>query len=250
MFGDLAEGYRHVKRRVLGGIAATALVAGALAVAPASGATERTMRAAPKAPVVRLGSTFTPAAADPRLAALFARSGVADDGFRFTPAQTRNGRAITVAVRARSTRTIDPRSVAAAEQTPAAVGLAPIAYSLGLAVGWKRFAVQGDVKRVDAGLKPGSREAFDVGVTYAGNRFGARVKALADRPIADGLGSAPRMIEDMSSYSLDVGGSYKLTRNLDVTAGVRYRTDRERLARMADDRRDSQAVYVGTAFRF
>jgi hypothetical protein len=35
-----------------------------------------------------------------------------------------------------------------------------------------------------------------------------------------------------------------------VTAGMRYRSDRERLARLDDSRRDSQSVYVGTAFRF
>jgi hypothetical protein len=238
-----------VDRRVLGSLATTALVAGVLAVGSASSAAERGGRSVPKAPVARLGGSFTPAAADPRLAALFARSGLAEDGFRFTPAQTRNGgRAITVAVRARSTRAVEPRAVAAA--APIAVGLAPIAYNLGVAVGWKRFAVQGDVKRVDAGLRPGSREAFDVGVSYSGSRFGAQVKAAADRPIANALGGSPRMIEDVPTYSLDLGGSYKLTRNLDVTAGVRYRTDRERLARLADDRRDSQAVYVGTAFRF
>ena len=39
-------------------------------------------------------------------------------------------------------------------------------------------------------------------------------------------------------------------RNLDLTAGLRYKSERERLARFNDDRRDSQAVYVGTAFRF
>lgn len=229
-------------------MAAAAILAGAFAVAPALGAPDQAGRTQPRASAVaRLGGTFTPAAADPRLAALFARSGVADDGFRFTPAQTRAGtRAITVAVRARSARPADSGRVTLADATPAAVGLAPIAYNLGVAVGWKRFAVQGDVKRLDAGLKPGSREAFDLGVTYAGKRFGAQVKALADRPIE----GAPRMIEDVPSYSLDVGGSYKLTRNLDVTAGVRYRADRERIARLADDRRDSQAVYVGTAFRF
>ncbi len=67
----------------------------------------------------------------------------------------------------------------------------------------------------------------------------------ADRAIE----GSPRAIADMPSYSVDLGGSYSLTRNLDVTAGVRYRTDRERLARL-DERRDSQGVYVGTAFRF
>jgi hypothetical protein len=58
------------------------------------------------------------------------------------------------------------------------------------------------------------------------------------------------LIGDKPSYSMDLGGSYSLTRNLDVTAGLRYRSDRERLAQLKDDRRDSQAVYVGTAFRF
>lgn len=231
----------------MAGVGAAALTAAALVVAPAFGATERAQRLAPRAaPPARLGGAFTPAAADPRLAAIFARSGLADEGFRFTPAQTRTGnRAITVAVRARSNRVAGARAIAAAEPA-ATVGLAPIAYNLGVAVGWKRFAVQGDVKRIDAGLQPGSREAFDLGLSYTGKRFGAQVKAAADRP----LDGAPRMIEGVPSYSVDVGGSYKLTRNLDVTAGVRYRTDRERLARLADDRRDSQAVYLGTAFRF
>ena len=68
---------------------------------------------------------------------------------------------------------------------------------------------------------------------------------MADRPMQNG----PALVDDMSSYALDVGGSYSLTRNLDVTAGVRYRSDRERLTRV-DERRDSQAVYLGTAFRF
>ena len=47
-----------------------------------------------------------------------------------------------------------------------------------------------------------------------------------------------------------MGGSYSLTRNIDLTAGLRYKSERERLTRFNDDRRDSQAVYVGTAFRF
>ncbi|HEX8485147.1 hypothetical protein [Sphingomonas sp.] len=230
----------------MAGVAVGALAACALAVAPASGATERQRIATRAAPIARLGSTFTPAAADPRLAAVFARSGLTEDGFRFTPAQTRSGgRAITVAVRARTTRALDAQRIAAAPSL--SVGLAPIAYNLGVAVGWKRFAVSGDVKRVDAGIQPGSREAFDLGVSYTGKRFGARVKAAADRPLE---GITPVMIENVRTYSVDVGGSYALTRNLDVTAGMRYRTDRERLARLADDRRDSRAVYVGTAFRF
>ena len=225
-------------------IAAGALVAAGLAVAPASGAaTDRAARMGKRmATPARPALSFTPAAADPRLAAVFARGGLDTSGFRFTPAETRrDNRAVTVAVRARTARS-------GAVRTPAepATGLAPIAYNLGVAVGWRRFGIAGDVKRVDMAGRPGGREAADVTVTYAGDRVVGRVKAVADRPFAP---VAPR-IEDQRSYSLDVGGSYRLTRNLDVTAGLRYRTERDRLVRLDDNRRDSQAVYVGTAFRF
>ena len=111
-----------------------------------------------------------------------------------------------------------------------------------------RFALSGDVSHVDLGALPGSREAVDVGVSYNGKRLSGRVQARADKP----TGNQPRMVAEAPSYSIDLGTSYSLTRNLDVTAGVRYRTDEERLRlpQLTDTRRDSQAVYVGTAFRF
>ena len=52
----------------------------------------------------------------------------------------------------------------------------------------------------------------------------------------------PAMAEQLLS---DAG----LTKNIDVTAGVRYKSD-DRIEPLTDTRRDSQAVYVGTAFRF
>ena len=59
------------------------------------------------------------------------------------------------------------------------------------------------------------------------------------------------MLAEDQAYLLDVGGAYSIARNVDVTAGARYRIARDRLEPLAgDDRRDSQAVYVGTAFRF
>ncbi|MBN8849371.1 MULTISPECIES: hypothetical protein [unclassified Sphingomonas] len=229
-----------------------ALVAAAAAVAPAIGATELGQRPAKKAPAnavsARFSSGFTPSAADPRLAAVFARGGL-DGGdvgeFRFTPAETRQGnRAVTVAVRARSNRVGDGTTRFAANAPT--VGIAPIAYNLGAAIGWQRFAVSGDISRVDVGPQPGSRESTDVAVSYSLNRFTGRVKASAERPLA----GAPNAVDNNSSYAIDVGGSYSLTRNIDLTAGLRYKSERERLTQVADDRRDSQAVYVGTAFRF
>ncbi|WP_375427602.1 hypothetical protein [uncultured Sphingomonas sp.] len=231
------------KGRIVAGIVAGALVAAGVVVAPASAATEQTRKATTKrtgAPARGVGS-FTPSSADPRLAALFARGGLETRGFRFTPAEAKNSRAVTVAVRARTNRP-DADRIAAASP---AVGLAPIAYNLGLAVGWRRFALSGDVAKVDLPGQSGGRESAEVGVSYSLPRLTTRVKAGADRATGEG----PQLVAGERSYSLDVGSSYSLTRNLDVTAGVRYRTDRERIARL-DDRRDSQAVYLGTAFRF
>lgn len=239
-------------RRATAAIVAGVLVTAGAVVAPAFGATEqtRTTRRADSAAPVRFSGAFTPAAADPRLAAAFARSGLDVGGFRFTPAESRRDKhAVTVAVRARTTGGTTAAafdSTRIATGTSATVGIAPIAYNLGVSVGWKRFAVSGSVAKVDLATQPGSREAADVAVTYRAGRLSSSLQAAADRP----LPNAAKLVGDMPSYSVDMSSSYSLTRNFDVTAGLRYRSDRERLAQVKDDRRDSQAVYVGTAFRF
>ena len=123
----------------------------ALVVAPAIGAPRRPIaaRAARDAAAAPGIGSFTPAAADPRLAAVFARGGLGASGFRFTPCRdARSGnRAVTVAVRARSTNALASRTPDAIAIAAPPVGLAPIAYNLGVAVGWKRFAVSGDVAK-------------------------------------------------------------------------------------------------------
>lgn len=239
-------------RRGIVAVAGGALVAAGFALAPAIGAPgtqePRQLRKAPSFARSGIGS-FTPASADPRLAAALARTGLSATGFRFTPSESRTKRQeVTVAVRARTTRDDSGANRIASSPTTAAVSLQPIAYNLGMSVGWRRFAVSGDVSRLDLAGMPGGRESVDVGVSYAGRRLSGRVAANAAKPTAD----QPNLVAEMPSYSLDVGTSYSLTRNLDVTAGLRYRTetDRLRLQQLPDNRRDSQAVYVGTAFRF
>ena len=238
-------------RGVIVGIVAGALVATGALVAPAFGASEQPARLARRAPMAaRALGGFTPAAADPRLAALFARGGIDPTDFHFTPAETRRGnRGVTIAVRARSNQVSlsdTSRLAAAAPATP--VGLAPIAYNLGAAIGWKRLAISGDMGHVDLGGAPGSRDTADLALTYAGRRLSGRVKAFTEHPLANG----PQLASEMPSYSVDLSSSYALTHNLDVTAGVRYRADRDRLTPSAIDAatHDSQAVYLGTAFRF
>lgn len=196
-------------------------------------------------PALKLSSgigSFTPAAADARRAMSFGQVGFADTGFRFTPSIAPGSRRnVTVAIRARAS---NPTRVAS--QGIAVAALAPSAYNLGVAVGWKRFAITGDVARVEGSLLPLDREAADVGVSYSGNKWSTRLQLGAERAI--GLGS--RLVSPDESYSVDLGGSYSLTRNLEVTGGVRYRMQRDRIARVTDNLQDSQAVYVGTAFKF
>ena len=66
----------------------------------------------------------------------------------------------------------------------------------------------------------------------------------------DLAGSAPRTLEGAGTQRVDLGGSYRLSRNLDVTAGVRIKQDRDRLGPLTDGIEDDQAVYVGTQIRF
>lgn len=238
--------------RIMAGGVVTALAVAGLFLSPAFGAQNSVDRKLSKRGISLIApgglSSFTPASADPRLAASLSRAGLPSGGFRFTPSgATRNGtRQITVAVRALSTTgRIEADRLAAG--TSGVVSITPVAYNLGVAVGWKRFALAGDVAKIDMGPLPGSREKMDVGLSYSGNQWSTRVQVGKEAP----LGNQPRLLADGERYSVDLGGSYSLTRNLDVTAGLRYQTtQRDRLQLLDDGRRDSQAVYIGTAFKF
>ncbi len=235
--------------RLLMGLAGGAAVAASFALlSPAFGASTQIplLKASSASAGLRDGiGSFTPAATDARLAAALSRSGLSSSGFRFTPASSvRLNRSVTVAVRARTNRA-EGGSNQAELVKPTASSVAPIAYNLGAAVGWRKFAVSGDMQKIDlAGL--GRRETVDLGVSFTSKRFSTRLQVASDRT----TGPAARSVLGGSGVSVDLGSSYSLTRNLDVTAGVRYRADRDRLLQQNDPRRDSQAVYVGTAFRF
>ena len=86
-----------------------------------------------------------------------------------------------------------------------------------------------------------------VGVSYSLKQASnGRVAVGAERDD----GRALPALRKGDNYSLDVGGSYDLSRRVAVTGGVRYNIERDRISALQDARRDSQAVYVGTAFKF
>ena len=148
--------------------------------------------------------SFTPAVSDPRLAAAFARRSGSRAEFSFTPAgRPGDRRAVRVAIRARATTPVAAMRAPTASASAADVtALAPTSYNLGVAVGWKRFAISGDVATVGTGLAPGGREAAEVGISYNLKDFTGRVQVGADRVDA----RTPRAIANDENYSLDVGG--------------------------------------------
>ena len=224
-----------------------ALAAAGLVLTPAFAAT--TVKK--KAPAVALSfdpmSSFTPAHADPKLAAALGERSLSLTDFKFTPAPAKGRPSqVRVAIRARSTAPTAAQLAQAA--TDSSLGaLTPTSYNLGLAVGWKRFAVSGDVAKIkEADSALGGRESAVLGVSYSLQKFTGRVAVGAER----GDGTALPALRKGDNYSLDVGGSYSLSKRIAVTGGVRYNVERDRLTALKDDRRDSQAVYVGTAFKF
>lgn len=225
-----------------------ALAAGGLVLTPAVAATSSKKRPAPVSLSFDPISSFTPANGDPKLAAAFAGKSLALTDFKFTPAPAKGRPSqVRVAIRAR-TATPSTQMASASIPTSAVNALNPTSYNLGVAIGWKRFAVSGDVAKVkDANPALGGRESAIVGVSYSlSNRLTTRVAVGADK--SDGRPMPALRKGD--NYSLDAGASYDISRHLAVTGGVRYNIERDRMSALQDVRRDSQAVYVGTAFKF
>ena len=227
----------------------TAFAAAGLVLTPALAGAPAKKRPAAVAVSFDPVSTFTPATADPRLAAAFAGKSASLTDFKFTPAPSKGRPSqVRVAIRARADTPGKVRVADAAALTSSVTSLTPASYNLGVAVGWRRFAVSGDVgKTKEANPALGGRESAALGVSYSLNkRLTTRVAATAER--TDDT-AAPALGRE-KGLAVDVGGAYSLTRNIAVTGGVRYRIDHERLSAVTDARRDSQAVYVGTAFKF
>lgn len=233
------------------GSIAAALAAGALLLVPAIASAKPEAKKRPPAVSISFDrvTSFTPATADPKLAAEFANKASVGD-FKFTPTAPKGRPSqIRVAIRARGADLAKGRTAdLASASTSSAIGaLTPASYNLGVAVGWRRFAVTGEVgKTRSANLALGGKETAVVGVNYSLKRFTGRVAASAER--ADG-NQAPAFGRD-KGYAVDVGGSYDISRRIAVTGGVRYKVEEDRASALSDERRDSQAVYVGTAFKF
>jgi hypothetical protein len=231
------------------GVAFAALTA--LALPPALAAMSRSDRIRDTQLSNELLGQFTPAAGDPRLIARYAKvSQSARQDFSFTPVLASNeagNRAITVVVRARDAGLTggDAARTRALISGPAQqpVAITPVAYNLGASVGFDKFVMPQVGRGVDIRNLPDARAIDQRPAKPA--RFASRVSSIA----VDPAGAPPRAAAPSPGQEVDLSGSYRVARNLNVTAGVRYSSD-ERLRPLTNDQRDNQAVYVGTQFRF
>ncbi len=204
--------------------------------------------------------SFTPAGVDPALALRVASRFDGKDSLRFTPAGSgkETDRAATVAVRVddQTARAISVRSAlkvargeAGARQPIGEVRIAPTRYSLGASRGYKSFSKPFTLSSQVSDIAMPDLASFEPGQGTAAkkpSRFGADIQLENERK----PGSAPSTLEGLGDQAVDVSGSFRVAKNLNVTAGVRLSQDRDRIAPLTDATQDSQAVYVGTRFKF
>ena len=226
---------------------------------------------------------FTPASIDPELAARVADK-ARERGIHFTPAGTNTAssdRTVTVAVRIddQTAQAISVRSaIDSAPGTGSAIaGIQASRFNLGTARGYQSFARTQTASTKpsanslpqalrDAGTRnlASSARATNSGISNPSipdlSEFEPAQSSRQDEPsrlqtrIELGeetiTGRSPNTLDDLASQTVDVGGSFRLSPNLNVSAGVRLSQERDRLDPVTNSVQDSQAVYVGTQIRF
>jgi hypothetical protein len=204
----------------------------------------------------RLGfGMFTPASVDPALAARVADKARAR-GIHFTPASAppvSGKRTVTVAVRVDgdTAQAIQVRKAidAAPGRGTSLAGIEASKFQLGAARGYRSFTRTVDLSSRVQNVPLPDLAQFEPARQSAAEKPGRlqpRIE-LEERQIA---GRSPNTLDSSAAQTVDLGGSFRLSPNLAVTAGVRYSQERERLDPLTDSVQDSQAVYVGTQIKF
>lgn len=201
-------------------------------------------------------NTFTPSGVDSRLAARFAASNSQNSNrfpFTLAGADASRSRTIIVAARANSRLTAGAVSVRSALSTSEAgagkaMRLSTVDYRLSASKGWQGFALPATPKlSAKVPLSELGRANFRLDDSAKKpSKFSTNIKLDQNREVAPpARGSAAT-----GDYKLDVGGSFSISRKIDVTAGLRYASENDRVLSRVDNRKDSEAVYVGTKIRF
>lgn len=206
-------------------------------------------------------ANFTPAGVDSQLAQKFAehmekRAIASNRQFPFTPAGIGSARNRTMTVAARTDASLGGNALSVRNALSATeqgagknVRLHQSDFRLSSTRGWQGFALPVSEKlapvppistivgRGDFRLEPEKQKP---------SRFSTSFRIDSPREIAPSTrGSAAA-----GDYRLDVGGSFSISRKIDVTAGVRYNSERDRLIPDGENVQDNEAVYIGTKIRF
>jgi hypothetical protein len=196
-------------------------------------------------------SRFTPAGVDSRLAEQMRSNAMRQTSFPFTPAglDSRASNTLTVAVRADASNAVNVRSALAQMEagSGSTLRLNNSSYQLTAARGWQAFDLPKaviDQPRLDDIVGKGSFR-LDDGAKKKPSRFSTDVKF--DTPQA--AAPSPRGNAAAGDYRVNVGGSFRVAKGVDVTAGVRYSRDVDRVDPVATQA-DNEAVYVGTKIKF
>jgi hypothetical protein len=209
--------------------------------------------------------TYTAAGVDRKLAAKFKRVNAdrnaiaaSDKTFLFTPAGINRGTSRTMTIAARTNSPLSANAISTRNLVRAIepgvtnnVQLKTTDFSLKAARGWQGFKLPETVRPAvkvpiaDIAAAAGNFRLDDKAPVKK-SRFSADVKLDKAREAAP----SPRGNAAAGEYKVGLESSFSLSRRIDLTAGVRYNSDRDRVAPTVDERKDNEAVYVGTKIRF
>lgn len=209
---------------------------------------------------------FTPSGVDSNLAKLHEqrvsdqKSGSDNELFRFTPAglDKITNRTLTVAAR---TNTDAPKAVEfktnLVENSVGKNNLAALKttkYSLKQDKGWKGFQLAA-LPKVAVTDTVGTLNRISTDITnfkLNDDKDNKPSKFQSTMRIAKPTEAAPSPLGNAAGedYVLSLGGSFSISKRIDLTAGVRYDRQNDIPLASSDDREDSEAVYVGTKIRF
>jgi hypothetical protein len=197
---------------------------------------------------------FTPAGVDSRLAEKMRSDAMASRqaAFPFTPAglDRRPTDTLTIAVRADSSNAVSVRNAIAQMEAGAgtSIRLNNSNYQLTASRGWQSFnlpAVITPAPQLEDIVGKGSFR-LDDGAKKKPSRFNTDVKLDAARGVAPN----PRGNAAAGDYKLDVEGRLRVAKGVDLTAGVRYSREDDRVDPASTTKADNEAVYVGTKIKF
>lgn len=198
-------------------------------------------------------SHFTPAGVDSRLAERMRSKAARSTAFPFTPAglNSRGSNTLTVAARADGSNAVSVRSAMAQLETGSGTSLRlnNSNYQLTTARGWQAFTLPStsvEQPRLSDMLGKGTFR-LDDNAKKKPSRFGTDLKVASPRGAAPSLRGNEAAAGD---YSVNVGGSFRVAKGVDVTAGVRYSRDSDHVDPAIAAKADNEAVYVGTKIKF